>query len=67
MKRPRIKSNYAIIDIEGGRKALAKYLRENAGVPVVIHAVLTDPYGSDDGTSIEFNAEVVSIKVGEPA
>lgn len=63
MKPPKIKSSYAIVDIQQGRKALAKYLNGNAGLPVVIHAVLTDPYGTDDGTSIEFNAEVLKIEI----
>lgn len=62
---PRIKSSYAILDVEQGRKALAKYLRENAGLPVVIHAVITDQCGHDDGTSIEFNCEVLKVEAGE--
>lgn len=63
MKPPRISSTFAIVDIQRGRKALAKYLRANAGLFVVIHAVITDPYGSDDGVSIEFNTEVLKIEV----
>ncbi|ODP39240.1 hypothetical protein [Sphingomonas turrisvirgatae] len=61
-KPPRIRSSYGILDVEQGRKALARYLQANAGLPVVIHAVLTDPYGGDDGTSIEFNMQVVKIE-----
>jgi hypothetical protein len=63
VKPPHIKSSYAIIDIEGGRKALARYLSQNPGLSVVIHATLTEPYGRDDGVSIEFNADVHSIEV----
>lgn len=63
MKAPKISSSYAIIDVEKGRKALEKYLRENGKLRVTIEAVLTDPFGSDDGTSIEFNADVLSIEV----
>lgn len=63
-KPPRIRSTYAIVDVENGRKALAKHLREQGPMPVVIHAVLTEPYGHDDGVSIEFNATVTKIEVG---
>ena len=63
MKPPRIKSTYAIVDVEQGRQTLARYLKANAGLPVIIHAVLTDPYGRDDGVSMEFNAEVLRIEV----
>lgn len=65
-KPPHITSSYAIIDIERGRKALDKYLTKNAGLQVVIHAVLTNPYGSDDGVSTEFCADVLNIEVIAP-
>jgi len=64
-KPPRISCTYAIVDVERGRQALAKYLREHGGLPVVIHAVLTNPYGSDDGVSIEFSADVTKIEVAK--
>lgn len=63
MSAPRIKSSYAILDVEQGRKALTKYLEANAGLPVIIHAVITDQYGHDDGTSAEFNCEVLKVEV----
>ena len=63
MTSPRFTSSYGILDIEKGRKALAKHLKANGGLPVLIHAVLTDPYGSDDGVSIEFNMEVLKVEV----
>ena len=67
MRPPKITSSYAILDVMRGRKALAKYLQEHAGLPVVIHAVITDPYGRDDGDSIEFNMEVLRVEVkGQP-
>lgn len=62
MKPPRITSTFAIIDIERGRTSLVKYLRANPGLEVNIRAVITDPYGRDDGDSMEFNAEVLSIE-----
>jgi hypothetical protein len=59
---PKISSGYAIVDIEKGRKALAKHLAKHGGLPVIIYAILTDPYGRDDGVSIEFNANVLKIE-----
>lgn len=63
MKPPRLSSSYAILDIERGRKALVKHLDKLGSVRVLIEAIITDPYGSDDGVSIEFNMDVVSVKV----
>lgn len=62
-KPPKITSSYAILDVEKGRKALAKYLERHGPVPVVIEAVVTCPYGRDDGISLEFIVDVVSVKV----
>jgi hypothetical protein len=66
-KPPRVTSSYAILDVENGRKALAKHLAKHGSVPVLIEAVITDPYGSDDGVSIEFNCQVISLRIVEPA
>lgn len=61
MKPPRISSQYAIIDVMRGRKALARHLEREGPMRVMIEAEITDPFGGDDGTSIEFNATVISI------
>lgn len=58
---PKIKSTYAIVDVMKGRRALKRYLEANGALRVTIVAELTDPYGGDDGVSIEFNANVISI------
>lgn len=60
---PKISSSYAILDIEKGRKALVKHLSKYGAVKVTIEALITDPFGSDDGVSIEFNMDVLSVKV----
>lgn len=60
---PRFKSTYGMLDIETGRKAVAKHLKTKGAIPVIIHAVLTDPFGSDDGTSIEFNMDVSRVEI----
>jgi len=62
-KPPRIKSNFALLDIEQGRKALVKHLAKHGPLPVMIEAVITYPFGSDDGTSIEFNCDVVRLTI----
>ena len=66
LKPPRIKSSYAIVDVTSGRLALQRFLKSHAGVPVIIRGVLTDPFGGDDGVSIEFNMDVQSIQVVGP-
>jgi hypothetical protein len=63
VKPPRINSTYAIVDVMKGRHALARYLKANEGLPVTIHGVLIYPFGSDDGTSIEFCMDVSKIEV----
>ena len=58
---PRLQSTYAILDIMRGRKALARQLKKDGPVRVLIEATITEPFGSDDGTSIEFNCAVHSV------
>lgn len=62
---PAFTSTYAIIDVMKGRKKLAKHLAKHGPVRVTIVAELTEPYGQDDGDSIEFNANVLSVEVSE--
>jgi hypothetical protein len=61
MSIPKFTSTYAIIDVMKGRKKLAKHIAKHGPVRVLIEAELTDPWGRDDGDSIEFNANVLSI------
>ncbi len=56
-----INSTYLILDVMKGRKALARRLAKNGPIRVQIVADIVDPFGSDDGTSIEFNCDVVSV------
>lgn len=62
----KIKSTYGILDVEGGRKALAKRLAAQPDVRVTIEAVITYPFGRDDGVSQEFNMEVMSVREVAP-
>lgn len=56
-----IRSTYMLLDVEKGRKALAKRLAKDGPVRVLIEAEIVDPFGSDDGTSIEFNCNVLGV------
>lgn len=65
---PQIKSRFAILDVESGRKALAKLmpagsnsLRGNDRIPVVIRGHISHRHGADDGTSIEFGVDVERV------
>ena len=58
-------SNFAIVDVEHGRKALFKHLEKDFkdSVEVVLKGKLVGAYGCDDGMSMEFEMEVASIDV----
>ena len=63
MKLPKISSDFAILDVMRGRKALERLLTRDpdARIPVVIHGWLDSPHSNDDGTSIEFSVHVTSV------
>ena len=62
---PKFSSDYGILDVTKGRKKLEKHIAKHGLVPVIIHANIRDAYGSDDGTSIEFNMSVLSVEIVE--
>ena len=65
---PIFSSEYAMLDVMQGRKALARHLRKHGPVRVVVTMDIREEFGSDDGTSIEFSADVQAIEiVEEPA
>lgn len=57
-----IKSDFAILDVKGGRKELLARVRNGERVPVVIRGVITAPWGRDDGVSTEFDVDVKSVQ-----
>ncbi len=63
---PRFSSTYGLLDVEKGRKKLASHLKRHGPVRVLIEAEITDPFGSDDGTSIEFNMNVTALTILPP-
>lgn len=62
MKPAPFKSDFAIIDVKAGRKALAKRLARGEKVRVLIDMVIEQQHGCDDGVSIEFSGTVQSVK-----
>jgi hypothetical protein len=62
-----VSSEFALIDVKKGRKALAKVVRRGYRVPFTMSGfVQPGPNGRDDGVSIEFCADVTSAKFGKP-
>ena len=59
---PEFTSDYMILDVMKGRAKLASFLKKSGPVRVLIEAEITEPYGSNDGTSIEFNCNVLSVR-----
>lgn len=69
----KLKSNFAILDVESGRKQLAKRmppgsqsLSKDKRIPVVIRGFISHRHSGDDGTSIEFGVDVTAVEVREP-
>jgi hypothetical protein len=60
---PKFKSGSLLLDVTTGRAALARYLARGKSVHVTIDAVIDGQWTGDDGTLIEFAAEVKSVRV----
>lgn len=63
IQAPKFKSTYGMLDVMRGRHKLAAHLQRNGPVKVLIEATLTEPFGSDDGESIEFNMSVTKVNI----
>ena len=72
-KIPKITSDFAILDVKTGRKALAKHFEKRPGtghcpeelrIPVTITGFISGQNSRDDGVSIEFTIDVTSLSVG---
>lgn len=62
---PKITSDYAILDVMKGRVKIASHLKKHGPIRVMVELEVTDPFGGNDGTSIEFNCKVLSMKVAK--
>ncbi len=66
MKPAPFTSDFMLLDVKKGRAALAKKIAAGGKVEVWIKATIegASGIGRDDGVSIEFAAQVHSVKVG---
>jgi hypothetical protein len=62
----KIKSTFAILDVETGRGALGRACKKRQVVPVTIRGYVEDIHGFFDGTSQEFQVWVESVEAGDP-
>jgi hypothetical protein len=65
---PKLSSDFAVIDVKEGRKALAKATAMGYRVPFTISGFVQRgmSHGRDDGVSIEFYADVMDAQFGTP-
>ena len=59
---------FVLVDVKKGRAALAKQIVDSGSVTITATIVLDSAWGSDDGTSQEFNGNITEfavIKIGE--
>lgn len=68
----KLESDFALLDVKRGRKALAKRmppgsnsLPKDKRIPVTIRGYISHRHGADDGTSIEFGVDVTSVRIEE--
>lgn len=71
-KLPKIKSNFAVLDVTVGRKALENIMppgsrRLDNPIPIVIYGYLSHQHGNDDGVSIEFGVDVTKVSMDNPS
>ena len=63
---PIFTSDFAILDVMKNRRALERYVKKYGPVRLIVTMDLTYPAGNDDGTSIEFCADVQAVEIQEP-
>jgi len=68
--KPKIKSDFAILDVKAGRRTLAKHFAarppigdcpKELQIPVLIYGHIVGIWGSDDGVSMEFSVDVKKV------
>lgn len=69
LETPKVTSSFALLDIKTGRKKVAQLTKRGYRMPFVITGYTLageSSVGNDDGVSIEFAAEVMTIDLGTP-
>jgi hypothetical protein len=61
MKTAAFQSDFAILDVKKGRRALENRLNEKA-VHVLVEMIIEYVHGHDDGVSQEFSCQVKSVR-----
>jgi hypothetical protein len=60
-------ATFGLLDVKRGRKRLRKLVKDHKlKVPVTIKGFIVGDWSGDDGTSIEFELDVKSHKLGRP-
>jgi len=59
----KLDSDFVIVDIKRGRKALARKIEAGKRFRVVVEVELDTQHGWDDGTSIEFSGKVINASI----
>lgn len=61
---PQVTSDFAILDVKGGRKELSRAILTNPHVRyrLVIEADVEDTWSNDDGISQEFGLKVTAMR-----
>lgn len=58
---------FALVDVKGGRKALAKLVKDHTTkIPITLSGHIISEWSDDDGTSIEFEVDVNKAVLGAP-
>ncbi len=58
----KLESGLAILDVKGGRRSVNGQLKLGNAIDVVIRGKIVAEWGTDDGSSQEFQVEVSSIE-----
>ena len=58
----KLQSDFGILDVKHGQIDLTHHVRTGETVSVTIDAIITGPWGDNDGISQEFELEVRSVK-----
>lgn len=59
---PHFESEFVLLDVTKGRVKLQSYIKKHGPVRVTVEMELDYPASGNDGTSIEFAGQVLSLK-----
>jgi len=59
----RIKAAWGVIDVQHGRRKLAKRIQAGETFDILIHATVNEINSDDDGVSIEFGMDISKLEM----